>query len=152
MRFWEEGGKYPPSPNIADVCEDLLKSGNRSILISNAYGVLTVSNIKCLKCGSSNIDNGRTPILAILGLSLIAAGFLAVYLSSCGQVITEWLTFDPCADQNPGATFSIMLGVFMLFSGITRSERVRCRKCGNVFTPPHPRLSHAHTRLIGRGH
>jgi DNA-directed RNA polymerase subunit RPC12/RpoP len=103
----------------------------------------------CFKCGSKKIDDGTTPLFVLLGGALIAAATCVIYCATSTDVMAsmemgsdalDWNTFVPATHVDCGVIFGICLGIVMLIQGMQRTERVRCRDCGSVFTPPKPRV------------
>ncbi len=91
--------------------------------------------IMCFKCGSTRVDDGRSYLVFGLGLCLIVAAFLSILVFSVGTPVSDWTTYNPVEHTNPQVAAVMSLGIFMSVKGLTRSKRVRCRKCGTIWTP-----------------
>ena len=100
-------------------------------------------HITCLKCGSTEFDDGSHPFASLVGIGLIVVGGLLIL---CGSycTVTDWATYTPCGDYAVPATIAITAGFFMLIAGRMRSDRVQCRRCGAVWTPPRPHHTASH--------
>jgi hypothetical protein len=92
----------------------------------------------CLKCGGTDIDDGSIRVLTVLGLFLIGAGTLVLLVTCVVGCIEDWGYFVPLAHADPLGLVVLILGTMMMFQGMERSERVKCRRCGTVWTPPKP--------------
>ncbi|MBX3084365.1 MAG: hypothetical protein KF716_22200 [Anaerolineae bacterium] len=104
-----------------------------------------MTRLVCLKCGSTKIDDGSSKLVSVLGFLLFLAGsyVLSSYLAI--PVTVSWEEYAPIEDANClPALLTCCFGIFMFFQGLTQSERVRCRKCGSLWTPPKPPKHHLH--------
>ena len=95
-----------------------------------------MANSVCLKCGSTRIDDGRDRLLCVLGLSLIAAGFLAMFLSVPYFAAVDYASFSPTVNGGMVVVPVLAFGFFLTTKGMTRAERLICRNCRTVWTPP----------------
>jgi len=93
----------------------------------------------CLKCGSPNIDNGRRPLIVMLGVVLIVTA--VVFMGCCypSAPVQDWATYSPQSSHEIAIVGPLVVGILLIFEGFKRAERVRCRRCGLVWTPPKPR-------------
>jgi hypothetical protein len=82
----------------------------------------------CLKCGSTKIDDGRSYIIAGLGMCLVVAAFLAVFVTA--PAVKDWATYNPAARANIPVAAVMSLGMFMSVNGLARAANLRCRNCG----------------------
>jgi hypothetical protein len=96
-----------------------------------------MQRITCLKCGGTDIDDGRNRVLSVLGLLLSGAGTL-VLLITRGANVEDWGYFVPLAHADPLGLVALIPGIMMMFQGMERSERVKCRRCNTIWTPPKP--------------
>src|SRR5688572_9787880 len=103
-----------------------------------------MAHLVCFKCGSKHIDNGTSRILLVLGLVLMFAGVLAFYCSSQTHTIADWTVYTSLQQDDTVGIAVFCLGLFMHLQGAHHTERVRCLKCGSVWTPPKKRLTLKH--------
>ena len=90
----------------------------------------------CFKCGSTDVDDGRRPLLSLFGLCLIVlAPCIALYLLS-RQPADNWQNPAPMTTEQALCACLMSTGIFLVFEGMERADRVRCLKCGKVWTPP----------------
>jgi hypothetical protein len=97
-----------------------------------------MKQVTCLKCGATDIDDGSLRVLTVLGLFLIGAGTLVLLMTCFAGRIEDWGYYVPLAHADPMGFVVLILGIMMIFQGMERSERVKCRRCGTVWTPPKP--------------
>jgi hypothetical protein len=81
----------------------------------------------------------------MLGLLLVVAGTLVLLTTSFVNSVEDWGSFVPLSHSDPLGLIVMILGIMMTFQGMERSDRVKCRRCGTVWTPPRPtsRRNHA---------
>ncbi len=89
----------------------------------------------CLKCSSTKIDDGRSYVVAGLGMCLSVAAFLSVVEYTPSPAVIDWTTYNSAAHGNIQVAAVMILGIFMAVNGLTRSKRMRCRKCGASWKP-----------------
>jgi hypothetical protein len=97
-------------------------------------------HVHCFKCGSARIDDGRSRLFTGLGVLVLVAGLVAA-LISIGSTIGDSAEGLVSAETTI-AGFVICYGYMLVNQGQTRTERLTCRQCGTVFTPPKPRRAY----------
>jgi hypothetical protein len=113
-------------------------------IFTKEIGGHTMKHVTCLKCGGTDIDDGSTRVLTMLGLPLIGAGTLVLLITCLVGCIEDWGYFVPLAHADPMGMVVLILGIMMMFQGMERSERVKCRRCGTIWTPPKPTARQYH--------
>lgn len=95
----------------------------------------------CLKCGSKKVDDGSNLILSILGVGLLIVSAYTLTTCFSSPFTANWEDHIPFDHTNClPELIAFCLGLSMLFQGLYRSERIRCLKCGTVWTPPKHRV------------
>jgi hypothetical protein len=77
-------------------------------------------------------------VLTVLGLLLSGAGILVLLITCLVGCIEDWGYFVPLTHADPLGFIVLILGIMLMFRGMERSERVKCRRCGAIWTPPKP--------------
>ena len=94
-----------------------------------------------LKCGSHLIEDGTSYFAIFVGATLFITGLSILAAIGLQSVeVSDRVYYSPMDGQNMGMIFPIVLAIsiaeILIINGATRSERVRCRKCGTIWTPP----------------
>ena len=96
----------------------------------------------CLKCGSHDVDDGTNYLASFIGVCLLIIGLSILVMSGLARTeAPNWLDYSPLEGQN--LTMLIPIGIaiciaeIVVVDGATPSHRVRCKKCGAIWTPPH---------------
>jgi DNA-directed RNA polymerase subunit RPC12/RpoP len=109
--------------------------------------------LRCPRCGSEHIADGRSRLVMALGAVCIAAGALALLLSFTGPWAENWTAFVPLAQEDPLSLLVLVYGIVLLWGGSRRWREIVCSDCGfkwepgrtPLLRPPsnhHPRAGH----------
>lgn len=102
-----------------------------------------MSKYVCLKCGSRLVDDGTNHFASLIGVCLFISGLVILLFTGWGTpAVSDWLNYSPLEGQNLSLILPIVVAIslsqIVIITGMERSERVHCRHCGSVWTPPRP--------------
>lgn len=109
----------------------------------------------CPRCKSTDIADGRSRLVVVLGLACLLAGTLALILSYRSPYTEDWSYFVPLASEDPLGLVVLAYGIVLVWGGAHTWDRVTCLHCGYKWEPDDPafapRPSHRHWPT-GRSH
>jgi hypothetical protein len=95
-----------------------------------------MSEYRCYKCGSTQVDDGRNAVLSVLGMCLVVGCAILAVVSSPTQPVTDWSTYTPGGSEDWYIVIGFSIGIAAAITGRLRADRVRCRHCRATWTSP----------------